>query len=359
MDPLVTIRPMLPHDWPMVRRIYQEGIGTGIATFETDPPDWPDFHAGHHPFGRLVADDRGTILGWVTLAPTSRRECYAGVAELSVYVTTRCRRLGIGRRLVRAAIEAAEANDIWTITAGVIAENEASRRLFASMGFREIGRRERIARIQRTWHDTVLFELRLNTEGDAGFQELRSRRLILRRFREGDSVALHVYRIKPSVVEFQSWQCFTGYHAHQFIHDLALIHPDTPGRHYDLAITLAGDGRLIGDCGFSPCREAPGMSELSITIDPAHGGQGLGTEAMRTLVEYLFQRRGKRVLIARTLANNERCIRLFRRVGFRIEAHLPRGIDYKGSLVDGVRLALSSEEWATLHQEQKHELVGQ
>src|SRR5262249_6268604 len=82
----LVLEPSTPVDWPHVRAIYLEGIATGQATFETDVPSWEDWDASHHSFGRLVARDGEKVLGWAALSPVSRRRCYAGVAEVSVYV---------------------------------------------------------------------------------------------------------------------------------------------------------------------------------------------------------------------------------------------------------------------------------
>jgi phosphinothricin acetyltransferase len=154
------IEPMTPADWEQVRTIYQEGIATGQATFEVETPSWEQWNAAHHPFGRLVARRDGRVIGWAALSPVSRRSCYAGVAEVSVYVTAvHCGR-GIGRELLTAIIAESERRGIWTLQGATFPENEASLRLQRACGFREIGRRERIAQLQGVWRDTILTERR-------------------------------------------------------------------------------------------------------------------------------------------------------------------------------------------------------
>jgi L-amino acid N-acyltransferase YncA len=148
-------------DWPDVVRIYAEGIATRAATFETEPPDFDAFDAGHHPEHRLVAVENGHIVGWVALAPTSSRACYAGVVESSVYVAESARGRGIGRVLMEALVASAAAGGIWTIQAGMFPENTASLALHESLGFRLVGRFERIAQLDGVWRDTVMLELRL------------------------------------------------------------------------------------------------------------------------------------------------------------------------------------------------------
>ena len=158
---MVEIRPMQPEDWPAVAEIFVEGIATRGATFETDAPSYASFHAGHHAAHRFVAVEDGRVVGWVALAPTSARACYAGVAESSVYIAESARGRGVGRALMEALVASAETAGIWTIHAGMFPENAASVALHESLGFRLVGRFERIAQLDGAWRDTVLLELRL------------------------------------------------------------------------------------------------------------------------------------------------------------------------------------------------------
>lgn len=155
-----TITPLLPADWPQVRAIYLDGIATGQATFQTEAPPWDEWDAGHLPAGRLAARDGDAVLGWAALGPVSRRACYAGVAEVSVYVAAAHRGRGVGTALLQAVVTAAEAAGIWTLQASTFPENGASLRLQTRCGFRVVGRRERIARLHGVWRDTVLTERR-------------------------------------------------------------------------------------------------------------------------------------------------------------------------------------------------------
>jgi L-amino acid N-acyltransferase YncA len=158
---MVEIRPMRPADWPAVAEIFVEGIGTRAATFETEAPSYESFDAGHHAAHRFVAAEDGVVVGWVALAPTSARACYAGVAASSVYVAESARGRGVGRALMEALVASAESAGIWTIHAGMFPENAASVALHESLGFRLVGRFERIAQLDGAWRDTVLLELRL------------------------------------------------------------------------------------------------------------------------------------------------------------------------------------------------------
>jgi L-amino acid N-acyltransferase YncA len=152
-------------DWEQVRAIYLEGIATGNATFETDAPDWPAWDAGHLPRCRLVARSDNSVLGWASLGPVSARPAYAGVAEVSVYVGASARAKGIGRALLLRLIEESERNGIWTLQAGILAENRASIQLHKGCGFREVGRREKIGKLGRAWRDCVLLERRSQKVG--------------------------------------------------------------------------------------------------------------------------------------------------------------------------------------------------
>jgi L-amino acid N-acyltransferase YncA len=153
-------------DWANVSAIYLEGIATGNATFETITPSWEEWDRAHLPYGRLVARQGRTIAGFAALSRVSQRSCYAGVAELSVYVAGWARGKRVGSALMQAAIEAAERAGIWTIQGSVFPENVASLKLCEAHGFRRVGTREKIGRLGDTWHDTVLVERRSKHTGE-------------------------------------------------------------------------------------------------------------------------------------------------------------------------------------------------
>lgn len=156
---------MRAEDWEQVRAVYLEGIATGHATFETDAPSWERWDAGHLRQPRLAARGGGEVLGWAALSPVSNRRAYAGVAEVSVYVGESGRGRGVGRALLEALIGESEMMGIWTLQAGVFPENAASVRLHLRCGFRRVGRRERIGRLNGVWRDTLLFERRSKVVG--------------------------------------------------------------------------------------------------------------------------------------------------------------------------------------------------
>jgi L-amino acid N-acyltransferase YncA len=157
----VRLREMTEADWPHVAAIWAEGIATGNATFETEPPSWEVFDATRRPEGRLVAEAGGALVGWAALSRVSARTCYAGVAENSVYVASTARGRGVGGLLMGELVAAAGAAGIWTIQTSIFPENLASIALHERAGFRIVGRRERIAELEGAWRDTVFLELRL------------------------------------------------------------------------------------------------------------------------------------------------------------------------------------------------------
>lgn len=157
----VTLRAMTESDWLQVAAIWAEGIATGHATFETEPPSWATFDASRHAEPRLVAERDDVVVGWAALSPVSSRPCYAGVAEHSVYVAAAVRGTGVGRLLLDALAGAAAHAGVWTIQTTIFPENAASLALHTSAGFRVVGRRERIAELAGVWRDTLLLELRL------------------------------------------------------------------------------------------------------------------------------------------------------------------------------------------------------
>jgi L-amino acid N-acyltransferase YncA len=154
----VSVRPLVRDDWPAVREIYEQGIATGDATFETEAPDWAAWDRGHSL--RLVADAGGEVLGWAALSPVSERCVYEGVAEDSVYVASSAQGRGIGRLLLEELVRRAEADGVWTVQAGIFPENDASLELHRRCGFRVVGVRERLGRHDGVWRDVVLMERR-------------------------------------------------------------------------------------------------------------------------------------------------------------------------------------------------------
>ncbi len=159
------IREMIDRDAERVLEIYALGLETRNATFETQVPAWADWDAKHHAHSRFVFVEDEKVLGWIVLAPTSARQVYAGVAEVSVYVDTRAHGQGIGSALMEKVIASSEAHGIWTLYSSVFAENIATVKLHEKFGFRVIGRREKIAKLDGVWRDTVLLERRSKVVG--------------------------------------------------------------------------------------------------------------------------------------------------------------------------------------------------
>lgn len=161
-----SIEPMHPSDWPAVVRIYEQGMATGNATFETTVPEWEAWDATHRTNCRLVArDSTGQVIGWTALSPVSKRPAYAGVAEESIYIASEAQGKGIGKKLLRAVIEASEQAGIWMLQTSIFPENKASIALHEACGFRVVGIRERIAQRDGIWRDTVLMERRSQVAG--------------------------------------------------------------------------------------------------------------------------------------------------------------------------------------------------
>lgn len=155
------IREMTAADWPAVKRIFEEGIVTGFATFETEAPSYEEWDATHLAVCRFVyVNDRGEVLGWIVLSPVSDRCVYGGVAEETVYVSENARGQGVASALFETLIPASEAEGFWTLQAGMFPENEASIKVHEKAGFRAIGRREKIGQMNGVWRDTLLLERR-------------------------------------------------------------------------------------------------------------------------------------------------------------------------------------------------------
>jgi L-amino acid N-acyltransferase YncA len=161
----VSIRDLRPEHWPEVAAIYAAGIASGNATFETQPPSFEVWDRGHLEPARIVAIGEERVVGWAALSSVSDRCCYAGVAEVSVYVRPEAQRRGVGRALLDALIERSEAAGNWTLQAGIFPENTASVALHERCGFRVVGTRERLGQLHGVWRDVVLMERRSGRVG--------------------------------------------------------------------------------------------------------------------------------------------------------------------------------------------------
>lgn len=165
MNKDITTRQMLASDWDAISTIYAEGIATGFATFETNVPTYDSWNSNHMQSCRLVAIQDENVLGWAALSTVSSRCVYGGVAEISVYIAENSRNMGIGKLLMNQLIIESEAENIWTLQSGIFPENKGSIELHKKMGFRYIGKRERIGKLDGAWKDNVLFERRSKTIG--------------------------------------------------------------------------------------------------------------------------------------------------------------------------------------------------
>jgi len=157
------IRNLVLSDWEQVKSIYEKGIATGNATFQTTAPSWEEWDESHLKTCRFVDDLNGVIRGWAALTPVSSRCVYAGVAEVSVYVDPQCSGKGIGSNLLQELIKGSEQQGIWTLQAGIFPENRASLKIHEKAGFRILGVREKIGKQHGIWRDTVFLERRSQT----------------------------------------------------------------------------------------------------------------------------------------------------------------------------------------------------
>jgi L-amino acid N-acyltransferase YncA len=162
---MVKINPMLPQHWEAVKSIYEQGIATGHATFQTEAPTWAEWNTAHTQTCRLIAIMETNIVGWAALTPVSSRCVYAGVAEVSVYVATEARGKNIGNLLLQNLITESEKNNIWTLQSGIFPENKSSIALHQKNGFRIIGYREKIGKMGNTWRDNLILERRSSVVG--------------------------------------------------------------------------------------------------------------------------------------------------------------------------------------------------
>jgi len=155
-----TIETLRPEHWPGVARVYEEGIATRNATFETEVPRWDAWDSSHLVEHRFVALREGVVVGWAAVSPVSSRCCYAGVVENSVYVAEAARGQGVGKRLLEELIASTEAAGIWSIEAGMFPENQGSIRLHEAVGFEKVGTHKRLGKLDGIWRDVLLLERR-------------------------------------------------------------------------------------------------------------------------------------------------------------------------------------------------------
>lgn len=160
----IKIQDMKKEHWDQVKRIYIEGIASGNATFQSEAPTWKEWDEGHISNCRFIATMGNEIIGWTAISSVSGRCVYVGVAEVSVYVGKEYIGRGVGRKLLQVLIKQSEENGFWTLQAGIFPENTASIKLHTKLGFREVGIRERIGKLNGEWRNVVLLERRSNIQ---------------------------------------------------------------------------------------------------------------------------------------------------------------------------------------------------
>ena len=156
---------MIAADWEMVREIYIEGINTGNATFDTEPPSWEEWDRGHLSSCRYVARVAGQVVGWAALSQSAHKEAYRGVAEVSIYIASASAGQGIGSLLLEKLIQSSEEEGFWTLQALIFPENTSSIKLHTRYGFEVVGTRKRVGKLHGIWRDVVFLERRSKVVG--------------------------------------------------------------------------------------------------------------------------------------------------------------------------------------------------
>ena len=156
---------LLPEHWDEVRQIYEQGIMTGNATFETAAPSWEEWDKKHLDICRFVAIEDGKVAGWIALIPTSTRKVYLGIMEVSIYIHEDHRGKGVGKKLFDVLIPESEKNGIWSLLSVLFPENTASIKLHEKVGFKVIGIREKMGKMGDVWRDNVMMERRSKVAG--------------------------------------------------------------------------------------------------------------------------------------------------------------------------------------------------
>ena len=160
------IRVMQDSDSRRVLDIFQQGINGGNATFDSQVPTWEVWDINHLKFCRFVIEDEGgSVVGWCALKPVSNRDCFSGVAEVSIYIDDLHQKKGLGSVMLQKLILDCEEHNIWMLQSSIFPENAASVSLHQKHGFRIVGRREKIGRMNGVWRDIILMERRSRLVG--------------------------------------------------------------------------------------------------------------------------------------------------------------------------------------------------
>jgi phosphinothricin acetyltransferase len=161
----IEFRTMVDTDWPRVAEVYHQGIDTKNSTFESVVPSWESWDRSHLESCRIVAVSAGAVIGWGALVGVSARKVYSGVAEVSIYIADNFKKQGIGSLLMDKLIAESEAKGFWTLQAVMFPENTASLRLHKNKGFRIVGYREHLGKMDGKWRDVILLERRSKVNG--------------------------------------------------------------------------------------------------------------------------------------------------------------------------------------------------
>lgn len=160
------IRPLVVSDWSAIKEIYQLGIDTGDATYETQAPEADELKVKFLAEPQLVAEDNGQVIGWAMLSAVSSRCVYGGVAETSIYIHSGYQGRGVGRALLSALVPLNEKLGFWTLQAQIFPENKASIALHERHEFRQIGYREKLGKRNGIWRDVLFLERRSSVVGN-------------------------------------------------------------------------------------------------------------------------------------------------------------------------------------------------
>lgn len=160
------VRPFVKMDFDCVQEIYQQGIDSGIATFQTEVKSWADWDASFlHDCRLVLLNESNRVCGWAALSPVSNRCCYAGVAEVTIYMAIDSRGFGGGEKLLNALVACSEKQGFWTLKAGIFEQNKASIRVHQKCGFYLLGTQKRLGRLGNQWINVVAMERRSETVG--------------------------------------------------------------------------------------------------------------------------------------------------------------------------------------------------
>lgn len=339
--------------WPDVKLIYEEGIRTGNSTFETEAPSWEYWDKKHHDKLRFVCIADGNVAGWAALIPTSTRKVYEGVMEVSIYIGEKYRGRGVGKALMDHLIKESEKNNVWSLLSVLFPENTASIKLHEKAGFRVLGTRERMGKMDDKWRDNIMMERRSKIVGydpsDSRQLTIETEHLMLRVL-DGSSAARVLEYLQRNQAFFKEWtppypdDYFTLPFICKFLDSWYWNFLENRGVRFYYSLKNDPE-RIIGDISLSEIIYGPYCScFLSYMQDENESGKGYASEAVSAVIKHAFDELNLHRIEANIMPRNRSSIKLVERLGFKNEGLAEKYLNINGKWEDHLHYVLLNPE---------------